>query len=73
MKAKSTIPTSMAKINDATKTKIELDWSSVNLGQVTCSVTSTQDSLIKDVILLIFSPDFRFLNYYIARAQGFEP
>ncbi len=49
----------MAKIREATRTNIELDGSSENLGQVTCSVTSTQDSLINDVKLLIFSPIIR--------------
>ena len=63
MKAKSISPTNKAKIKDATNTNIELDCSSANFGQVTFSVTSTQDSLINDVKLLIFSPIIRFLKF----------
>ncbi len=62
----------MAKINEATKTNTELDCKSVNLGQVTFSVTSTQDSLINDVKLLIIYRLSVFVNF-VARAQGFEP
>lgn len=56
MKAKSTNPTNTAKINDATNTKTELDCNSENFGQVTFSVTSTHDSLNKEVNLLIAGP-----------------
>lgn len=43
---KSIAPTTNAKITEATRTKVALDCSSLNFGQVTSLVISCQDSLI---------------------------
>ena len=53
MKTKSTKPTTIANINDATNTSVEDDCNSENLGHVTFSVTSVQESPKRFLILFM--------------------
>ncbi len=53
MKTKSIKPTTIANISDATNTSVEDDVNSENVGQVTFSITSVQESPKRFLILFM--------------------